>query len=88
MNPSVFLAHIESDGRLLADRATLNTAADVPCCPGWSVADLVEHTGVIHRQKTLIIDNLLLENPPLPEPPVADTAKVGATATRRPPDSA
>lgn len=72
MNPRAFLAHIESDGRLLADRAALDTSADVPCCPGWSVADLVEHTGVIHRHKTLIIDNLLLENPPPPEPPESD----------------
>jgi uncharacterized protein (TIGR03083 family) len=30
-------------------------AADVPACPGWTVADLAAHTGNVHRWATAIV---------------------------------
>jgi uncharacterized protein (TIGR03083 family) len=30
-------------------------AANVPACPGWTVADLAEHTGNVHRWATAIV---------------------------------
>ena len=41
---------LDREGRLLATAAvTAGPWADVPSCPGWSVRDLVRHTGGVHR---------------------------------------
>lgn len=44
-----YLAAIERDGFALARAAQGNLDASVPPCPGWSVADLVWHTGEVHH---------------------------------------
>jgi uncharacterized protein (TIGR03083 family) len=52
---------------LLADSAALAAAArlgldqPVPSCPGWSVADLVAHTGRVHRAVTRRLRELDME---------------------------
>jgi len=39
------------------DRA--DTEAPVPSCPGWSVLDLAEHTGRMHRRAEYLVRNLV-----------------------------
>ena len=72
MDWQTFLAHIESDGLLLESAARAGLDTSVPCCPGWTVRDVVGHTGIVHRQKTVIVRGRLLENPASPELPDAD----------------
>ena len=40
---------LRRDGDALADAAAGNVEASVPGCPGWTVQDLVVHTGEVHR---------------------------------------
>jgi uncharacterized protein (TIGR03083 family) len=40
---------LRRDGDALAAAAAGNAEASVPGCPGWSVRDLVVHTGGVHR---------------------------------------
>ena len=41
---------LERDGGTLAEAASqAGLGADVPTCPGWTVADLIKHTGYVHR---------------------------------------
>lgn len=44
-----YLAHLRSDGDLLASAARLDLDAHVPSCPDWNVARLVIHMGIHHR---------------------------------------
>ncbi len=44
-----------------------DTAADVPTCPGWTVADLVTHSGGIHRWVTAIVASQAPSRLPFPE---------------------
>jgi uncharacterized protein (TIGR03083 family) len=41
-------------------------AADVPACPGWTVADLAAHTGNVHRWATAIVAARADANQPFP----------------------
>ncbi len=50
-----FLTSIENDSKALTAAARKGLDAPVPSCPGWTVRDLVLHTGRIHWQKELII---------------------------------
>lgn len=50
MDISASLEALDLEGRLLASAAeAAGTDAPVPACPGWSVRDLVRHTGTVHR---------------------------------------
>jgi uncharacterized protein (TIGR03083 family) len=53
MNSMEIAEHIdtlERNGGMLAQVATkTGLDADVPPCPGWTVADLIRHTGYVHR---------------------------------------
>ncbi len=42
-------------------RADLGAA--VPSCPGWTVRNLVTHTGIVHRHKTAIVRDKLIDGP-------------------------
>ena len=39
----------------------VDLTVDVPTCPGWSIADLVEHTGIIHRWAAEMVRQLSAE---------------------------
>jgi uncharacterized protein (TIGR03083 family) len=41
-------------------------AADVPACPGWTVADLAAHTGNVHRWATAIVATRAAAAQPFP----------------------
>lgn len=43
-------------------------AADVPACPGWTVAHLAGHTGGVHRWATAIVASRAATRLPFPEP--------------------
>jgi len=50
MNGSEHLAALEADAARLIDLvAGADPTVPVPTCPGWTVADVVEHVGVLYR---------------------------------------
>jgi uncharacterized protein (TIGR03083 family) len=73
MDDTRLLAALRAEGDALAAAAGRDLAAAVPTCPGWTVADLVLHTGMVHRHKTEIVRGRLL-TPPRPWPPPAPAA--------------
>lgn len=69
------LARIAADGAGLHSAATAARSSGdrgletpVPTCPGWSVADVVEHTAVVYAHKSTIIEDTL-DGPPADWPP-------------------
>jgi uncharacterized protein (TIGR03083 family) len=53
---SLFLRRLPADGVALAAAARRGPAtAPVPGCPGWTLHDLVDHMGTIHRHVTRIV---------------------------------
>jgi uncharacterized protein (TIGR03083 family) len=42
-------------------------AADVPSCPGWTFADLAQHTGDVHRWATTIVETQATARVPFPD---------------------
>jgi uncharacterized protein (TIGR03083 family) len=68
MDDARFLDALRSEGAALADAARRGLGPAVPACPGWDVADLVRHTGMVHRHKTEIVRGRLA-GPPRPWPP-------------------
>jgi uncharacterized protein (TIGR03083 family) len=52
--------------RLVTCAAAAGLDAAVPTCPGWSVADLVAHLGMVHRWATA---QLRLDGTPVPDHP-------------------
>jgi len=50
-----YLAALDADGNAFAEAAVGNLRAPVSSCPGWTVADLVYHLGVVHRSWTSIV---------------------------------
>ena len=68
-----YLAHLSSDGISLAEGAELDLSAPVHSCPGWDVAELVRHTGGVHRHKAAIIRSGSTQDPRIEWPvPAAD----------------
>lgn len=49
MGPDAYIAALERCGGELAEAAEEGLDAPVPSCPGWDVAELVWHTGDVHR---------------------------------------
>jgi uncharacterized protein (TIGR03083 family) len=50
---------LERDSNRLVEAAAGNFAAQVPGCPGWSVRDLVAHTGEVHRFWCQVVERRL-----------------------------
>lgn len=68
---ALFIPSIERDAAVMISIAS-TTPLDrpVPSCPGWSLEDLMVHTGVVHRHKTIILaDGWVEESPPEPSGP-------------------
>lgn len=83
MNPAQLLVHLRGDvDAVLAVLARAELTAPIAACPGWTLRDLVEHLGSVHRWATEIVRT----GSPLPEEPhhgVVDVAgwfADGATA--------
>ena len=58
-----YLEHIRANSALVAAAARTGLDADVPCCDGWAVRDLVGHLGEVQRHKELIVRKRLTEPP-------------------------
>lgn len=72
-----YIAHLRREGELLADAgAKAGEHSLVPTCPGWTVGDLVRHTGTIHRWATRIVAERLPG--PVPEDPMSEELTGGA----------
>ena len=64
-----FCQRAENEIAALADviAGAQDVASDVPSCPGWTLADLAQHTGDVHRWATTIIDTQATARVPFPE---------------------
>lgn len=51
VEPARYLECLDADARRLREVAARDLEAHVPSCPGWTVADLVEHTGMVYVHK-------------------------------------
>ena len=72
MDTELYMAIIRRDAEAMADAASaVGLDADVPTCPGWTVRDLMVHTGRVHRHKTEVVRGRYLETdaafPPRPD---------------------
>ncbi len=74
MNIAEYLQAIRADGQALLDAGHQGLNSDVPTTPGWTVRDVVAHVGQVHRQKTHIVRELLVDE--APEPPTAPEGDV------------
>ena len=61
------VAAVRREGGALAHAARRDLARPVPYYPGWSVADLVAHTGEVHRWALEIVRTRATEGGPLNE---------------------
>ncbi len=48
-----YLGQIRADSARLAEVGRMGTAAAVPACPGWTVADLLEHVAAVYLHKVV-----------------------------------
>lgn len=68
-----YLAAITADSTLLAAAARRGLDDVAPCCPGWTVRDVIGHTGAVHRQKEQIVRSGRLDGQPrMSDPPESD----------------
>lgn len=67
-----YLHAIRRDSDALATAAGRGLDPTVPSCPGWTVEDVVAHTGAVHRHKEQIIREKWLEAAPGPIDPPDD----------------
>lgn len=65
-----YVKTVAREGEQLADTAErAGTDAVVPTCPEWRVADLLRHTGSVHRWATGYVAEGLSERAPFPQAP-------------------
>jgi uncharacterized protein (TIGR03083 family) len=64
VNAGVLLQAIRSDGTAALDAARQGLDAPVPTTPGWTVGDVIAHLGQVHRQKTHIVRELIVDGEP------------------------
>lgn len=76
MDSAAFIPALRADGAALAVAAQGRLDAPVPTCPGWTVADLVRHVGVVHRTRIEVVRDLLQQRPPAPPAPQDDAELV------------
>ncbi|MBT2469797.1 maleylpyruvate isomerase family mycothiol-dependent enzyme [Streptomyces sp. ISL-66] len=70
MEITEYLKTLAHEGELLADAAErAGTDALVATCPEWRIADLLRHTGSVHRWATRLVADGLLEPAPFPQAP-------------------
>ncbi|WP_317441865.1 maleylpyruvate isomerase family mycothiol-dependent enzyme [Streptomyces collinus] len=79
METAEFLTTLDREGRLLAAAAAeAGTDAKVPTCPEWQVADLLRHTGVVHRWAAALVADGHTAPRPLGDGPDLDGAELVA----------
>jgi len=55
MDPDRYLYLLRADGERLAEVAERGLDVPVPCCPGWTVRDVVAHTAEVYQHKLACI---------------------------------
>lgn len=68
MDSRAYADCLARDGAALADAAESNLDAEVTSCPGWTVSELVWHTGQIHSFWRTIIEKRLQDGREVEEP--------------------
>ena len=58
-----YLAHLRGDALAMVSVARLQADAAVPSCPGWTVRQLLAHTGRVHRMAAAVVGHQLLTPP-------------------------
>ncbi|WP_333776311.1 maleylpyruvate isomerase family mycothiol-dependent enzyme [Streptomyces sp. IBSBF 3136] len=77
METAEFLKTLDQEGRLLAAAAAeAGTDAKVPTCPEWQVADLLRHTGAVHRWAAALVAEGHTAPRPLGDGPDLDGAEL------------
>ena len=72
LSDDVYLRSVERDAATIAAIAdTVPIDTPVPSCPEWTLRDLVVHTGIVHRHKTKVVSDGLVDGPP-PQPLAPD----------------
>lgn len=56
MEWSAYLDHVRADTARLSEVGRLDLEATVPCCPGWTVSDLVKHLGTVYAHKSMVVE--------------------------------
>lgn len=74
MDIAEHLTQLQQDGARLASAAD-DLTAEIPSCPGWTVRDVVTHTGGVHRWAASIVRERLDHDP---APGVEDLATPGS----------
>lgn len=64
-----YLEAIRRESEALAAAARLGLEPAVPSCPGWTVGDVVGHTGRVHRHKEKIVRERWQDEPDSDPPP-------------------
>lgn len=65
-----YVGILAREGELLADKAErAGMEAPVPSSPEWRVADLLRHTGAVHRWAAGFVADALVEPAPFPDAP-------------------
>ena len=77
MDTDAYMSAIRNDAGAMIDAArAAGLDTDVPTCPGWTVRDLMVHTGRVHRHKADVVRGGYLETdaafPPAPNGDVMD----------------
>jgi uncharacterized protein (TIGR03083 family) len=89
MDPVAHLDALQRESAAMTEAARRGVSAAVPSCPGWTVADLVHHTGGVHRWVTQIVEQRPAEGDgfrdirraaPPPDEELADWFAAGADA--------
>lgn len=57
LNAESYLSHIRADGARMADLAPRDLGATVPACRGWTVRDVLTHTGAVYSHKVACMRN-------------------------------
>jgi uncharacterized protein (TIGR03083 family) len=68
VTPEQYLEALARDGEALAVAAESRLDVPVPACPGWTMGDLVWHTGYVHRHKIEIVRRGAEGRPPFEGP--------------------
>jgi uncharacterized protein (TIGR03083 family) len=69
-----YLSALRTDSTDLAAAARLGLEPPVLACPGWTVADLVRHTGTVQRHKATIVRERLRRPPRAADFPAAPSS--------------
>ncbi len=68
MNSAKYLEAVRVEGDALLKAARLGLDHPVPCCPGWTVEEVVRHVAAVYRHKLPLLRTLMTGPPPQPAP--------------------